>query len=363
LRGTPGVHTPGAPLVLEAIPGLPWQLNNAASIIDTLAQLRPRPASEFRFFNASFSFQGGGTLVAVGEAAKVIRFRPLDGSSGNFHGLQFQNPGPDVNPANNPTAVSTLTYVRLDSASGAAFPTGGICHNSCVAAINAGDRHRLLIDNARIHKAWSGAIYAATPLTTITNSLIDTTGTVASGYVANSAAVALNDSVSMSNVVVHRSGHTGIHLDGDAITIVGVRVSQSRGIGIQVANNSASTGSQGLQLSGFAVDSAGGVGVSIEATDVRLSDCDVLNGMSHGLATSTSLTGVRINDCNIENNGRSGTGLGVSNFNVGPTPPNSFEIDANNNFWGSGAPPVLDAINGISLNVGVSSVRTARIIH
>ena len=55
-------------------------------------------------------------MSAIGEASKIITFKPLPG--GNFYGLQFESPGPDPIPANSPIAISVLQYVRLDSAQG-----------------------------------------------------------------------------------------------------------------------------------------------------------------------------------------------------------------------------------------------------
>ena len=363
LRGTPSQHTQEAPLTVEAIPGLRWQVHGQA-IIDSLARLSARPAADFTFVNGSLSFQGGGVLSAIGESGKTIRFRPVPGSNANFNGIQFQNPGANVNPALSLTVASTLQYVQLDSASGVSTPTGGICHNSCSAAINTGDRHRVTMDNARIHRAWNGAVYLAAPLSGISNSLIDTTGNVASGYTNNTAAIALNDTTSLQNVTVHRSGHTGVYVDGDNILMSGVRVSRSAVIGIEIGNNAPTSGSNGLSLSGFVVDSTTGVGVSIGVSNLTLTGCDVLRSSSHGFALTSSFTGVQIHDCNIGGAAiPNEANLGQGVFNPATNP--NF-VDAVDNWWGidpntgGNLIPTNGGVNGYSGNVTISPQRPTK---
>ena len=362
LRGNPAQHTQEVPLTVEAIPGLRWQVHGTP-IIDTLARLSPRPGSDFSFVNGSFSFQGGGVLNAIGLPGKVIQFRPVPGSSANFFGLVFHNPGAHVNPALSLTVSSMLQYVQLDSATGVSVPAGGICHITCSAAIQTGDRHRMLIDNARIHRAWSGAIYLAAPLSGVSNSLIDTTGNVASGYTTNTAAIVLNDTTSLQNVTVHRSGNVGIYVDGDNILMSGVRVSRSVGNGIDIGNNSAASGSNGLQLSGFVVDSAGGVGVSIAVSNLTLTGCDVLRSASHGFALTSNFAGVQIHDCNIGGDftlNEQNLGQGVFN----PASNTNF-VDAVDSWWGlnvAGANhvPTSGGVNGFSGNVTTSPQRPGK---
>src|SRR6185295_6023379 len=193
-------------------------------------------------------------------------------------------------------------------------------------------------------------------------SVVDTTG-VAPGFAASYGAVALNENTTVTGLLVRRAGATAIYVDGTAIAMSGVRVVNNRGIGIQIANNqpAANGGSQGLTLSGFAVDSnqVTGPAVSIESNSVQLVTCDVWNSLGNGIITNSGYAGIQIHDCNIMNNGRSGTGLGVANNNL---TNGTLLIDALDNFWGldgTGAPivPLVGTVNGISLNVNAATVR------
>ena len=150
-------------------------------------------------------FKRGGTLNAVGAANNNIQFKLVPGAT-YFYGLQFENPGADPNPNLSPVATSTLQYVRVDSASGVGV-SGGI---SSSAAINGGDRHKLLIDSVTVRKAWNTAISAAASGSQLTRVLIDTTGQYATGYTTSYPALAVGRKSLVQGVLVRRSGSTGI---------------------------------------------------------------------------------------------------------------------------------------------------------
>lgn len=355
LRGVSGTHSSQAPRVVEVIPGLSWRVQSSPAI-DTLAQMKVRPGSSITFVNGHLSFRNGGTLDARGVRDKAIVFKP--DASGSFQGLQFQRVGNTVNPADNLTATSFLSFVSVDSASGATTPTGGVCHNSCAAAINSAHRHQLLIDNVVIRRSWSGALYLGEAGSQVTNTVIDTTGTLSTGYTSNTAAVALDSTTSLSNVMVRRSGHTGIYIQRQPVVMADVEIRSPRAFGVQIAS-----GAPNLRLSDFTVDSAALAGVHLGAGGVQLSNCTVQNGSSHGFQANANHAAIVITTCNIENNGLSDGGRGVEHVSGATN-----VIDASNNFWGldaQGLPitPTLNTQNGISAAVTVLTVLTARVIH
>lgn len=347
LRGDAVVYAPPAmPFTLLAIPQLRIEFRGQ-TYIDTLARFEPRPGSRLTFENGGMIFQRGGTLLAQGTAQDSIRFVPAR-TGVNFYGLLLSNPGPYSDPLQTiqPVAVSTIAFVRVDSSSG---QSGGFF--GCCAAVNTENRHQLSVTDSRVRRSINGAIYLSAAGSSITRVRVDTTGSPTTSY----AAIGLNENTSATDLVVQRSGQIGIYIDGNPVTLTNVSVLQSLSNGIEIANNAvAPAGSQGLVLSDFRVDGAGGVGVSIGALGVQISSCQVLNGLSHGLATTTSLTGVVITGCNITNN----TGNGVNNANA-TAPPNTFTIDANNNYWGSVAGPlVVNGGDGISVNVDAALFAT-----
>src|SRR6185436_2251212 len=211
-------------------PDLPWLVSGAATI-DTLAQLVVRPGARITFQNSYFAFQAGGTLDARGEVGKIITFTPAPGS--NFNGLVFHNPGAGGVPALAPTAVSRLSFVRVDSASGLGATGSAIC---CAAAINGGDRHRLLIDSAIVRKSHQGAVFLSAPGSELKRSLIDTTGVAGNNYIASYVAVGLADGTLLQNSLVRRAGNTGVWTTGIGARLQNVRIVASTGVGLQAEN-------------------------------------------------------------------------------------------------------------------------------
>ena len=308
------------------------------------SELRPRAGARLTFQNGGLWFQGGGRLLAQGAQGDTVYFTPVPGQT--FLGIRFD----DATQVDFP---SILSYARIDSASGqgvsVGFGSGG------QAAVNSSTSHVLHVSNTRIARSRQSALFLGAIGSSANDVEVDTTGTGAT-FTASWPAVELNDDVSATNLLVRRSGNTGIEVHGSGITMSGVRVVDSRINGIHVTE-----APSGLVLSGFVVDStqATGTGVIISANNVQLTGCDVLNSFATGIATNSNYSGVQVHDCNILNNGRGGAGLGISNNN---TTNAAFEINADDNFWGldgAGAPitPAVGAVNGISPNVRVQSIR------
>jgi len=352
--------TAASPVTVTTIPQLPFLFVGNVSV-DTFAVYAPRPSANVFFQSAGLQFQHGGTLNATGTATKFINFKPWSSTS-TFNGLSFHSPGAGTNPQ---TVTSTMSFVRVDSATGSVSNPGPFC---CQAAINGGDRHILTLDSVIVHKAEQGAIWMQAPGSQMSRSVVDTTGPNTNGFVATYPAVGLQENTTVNGLVVRRGGATGIYVDGNNISMTGVRVVNNRGSGIQIANNSAGPGgSQGLVLSGFTVDSnqATGVGVSVESSNVTLQNCDVVRNSSHGIALNSSYTGVVVTNCNIGNLTGTATtadeNIGSGIFN--PTTNPNF-VNAVNNWWGrqlSGAPitPASGTQNGITGNVTVTPTLNA----
>ncbi|HEU4995394.1 MAG TPA: hypothetical protein VFT29_11275 [Gemmatimonadaceae bacterium] len=340
---------------VDVIPALRWQVTQSPNV-DTLATLQAVAGADITFMDGVLQFSRGGTLNAVGTPASFVRFRPVPGSG--WSGLRFDAPGPGAGgPGTWPYAVSTLTYVRVDSASGTGVNTTTICCFS--AAINGATRHRLLMDSVIVHKAFNNAVSLAASGSFLRRSWIDTTGTASTNYVSNQAAVAFGDSIDIQNTLIRRSGNSGLSLRGTAITMSGTRVVRSLANGVEIAG-----GATGGTFGGFAVDSTTGVGVSIQTNNITVTNCDVLRGATHGFAATSNFSGITINDCNIGSVSNTVTsadenlGAGILN------PAGSNFINAVNNWWGrslSGAP--IDPQqsnppqNGISGNVNTTPPR------
>src|SRR5688500_5329228 len=176
-------------------------------------------------------FQRGGRMNAIGEPAKFIAFAPHNGSG--FGGLRFDSPGANANPALSPTAVSTMSYVRVDSASGQGVNEGVCCFTSAIAGAT---RHRLELDSVIVHKAHNNAVLLNAKGSFLRKSRIDTTGTISSGYVTAQPAVVLNDSARIESTLVLRSGQTGIYVPGTGALLMDVRVAASKGIALVLDN-------------------------------------------------------------------------------------------------------------------------------
>ena len=212
----------GATVVVR--PDVPWVVQSYA-YVDTLAQVAPRPGSTIAFTFGALIFRAGGTLNAVGESNKFIRFVPL--ASGQFYGLQFDAPGQGSGGTGTwPYATSTMTYVRVDSATGLGVNTTSMCCYS--AAINGATRHRLLLDSVIVHKAMNTAIAMAASGSYLKRSLIDTTGNVGSNYTTSQAALVVGDSQTVENTLVRRSGQVGLYAPRYRTLLTNVRVVASQ---------------------------------------------------------------------------------------------------------------------------------------
>jgi len=331
---------------LVAIKERPWIVTQP-TYFDTLSQFRPLPGARINVDYWGFEFQHGGTLLAVGTPTDTIRFRATGAST--FYGLRFDSPGNLGPPANAPTAVSTLSYVRIDSAYG--HGNDGIGYN---AGIAGGARHQLLIDNTWFRKPFYAAVALSAPGSYVTNSRIDTTGFASSNFTTSQPAVVLNDSTSLTNSVVFRSGDVGVLVDGDNISLTNTVIERSLSYGLEVYNNNATNGSNGLALSGFEVRNGAVTGVSIEASNVSLSFCRVHdNGTTtahHGISLLSTYTNTQIHNCDLLTN----AGFGVNNTQTNVT----YVINATNNYWGidpnTGGPFTPTVGNGVSANVTVT---------
>lgn len=326
---------------LVAIRERPWRVDGP-TYIDTLAQLRPKPGATFNVYYWGFQFRQGGTLLALGSSTDSIKFRSIANGS-TFYGLRFDSPGDGGVPANAPTAVSSMMYVRVDSAYG--HGNDGIGYT---AAIAGGARHRLQIDSSNIRKSFYGAVTLSAPGSYVSGTTIDTTGFASSNFTTSNPAVVLNDSTSLVNSLVRRSGQIGVLVDGDNISISNTIIERSLSYGLYVYNNSATTGSAGLSLSGFEIRNGSIGGVAIEANSVTLSFCKVHdNGTTtshHGFTTTNNYSGVSISQCDITNN----AGFGVNNFALSNA---SYMITANNDYWGDPQGVTGPSSDGISANV------------
>jgi hypothetical protein len=267
----------------------------------------------------------------------------------NWSGLQFDEPGAGPGGAGTwPYAVSTMTYVRVDSAAGTSINGFKTCCYS--AAIAGATRHRLLVDSVIVHKANNNALWLNASGSYVRRSLIDTTGTVGTNYQTGQPAVVLADSMEISRTVVRRSGGDGVYLPGFNLTLDSVRVVNSRldGFVLDRANTTYS-GNNGVDA--IVADSSGGNGFSIRASNITLQKCVAsrgLNATSHGVATNSTHSGVSVQNCDFLNNG----GNGVNNFSTNVT----FVIVANNNYWGDPGGP--DTGDGRSANVTVTGFCT-----
>jgi hypothetical protein len=331
---------------LVAIRERPWRITQPV-YFDTLSQFQPKPGALINVDYWGIEFQRGGTLLALGTRTDSIRFRATGAST--FYGLRFDSPGAGGIPANAPIAVSSLSYVRIDSAYGQG--NDGIGYS---AGIAGGARHQLLIDNTWFRKPFYAAVVLSAPGSYVTNSRIDTTGFASSNFTTNQPAVVLNDSTSLINSIVFRSGDVGVLVDGDNISLSNTLIERSQSYGLQVYNNNATSGSNGLALSEFEVRNGAVTGVSIEASNVTLTFCRVHdNGTTaahHGMSLTSSYSNTQIHNCDILNN----AGFGVNNTQTNVT----YVINATNNYWGidpnTGGPFTPTAGNGVSANVTVT---------
>ncbi|MGH7636085.1 MAG: hypothetical protein ACREOK_00410, partial [Gemmatimonadaceae bacterium] len=224
-------------------PDLPWVVSQTPTI-DTLAVLAPRPGARILFQNSSMLwFQRGGRMTAVGEPAKFIAFAPHNGSG--FGGLRFDSPGANPNPALSPTAVSTMTYVRVDSASGQGVNEGVCCFSSAIAGAT---RHRLELDSVIVHKAHNTAVLLNARRSFLRRGWIDTTGNIASNYTTSQPAIVLNDSARVESSLIARSGQNGIYVPGAGVRLTNVRVTDSEGVGLQADGGVMDSTSEGVRL-------------------------------------------------------------------------------------------------------------------
>ncbi len=349
LIGKPALHSV-VPLTLWAIPQLRLEFRQQA-YFDTLTKFQPRKGARLRFENGGLNFEGGATLYAVGTAldsVNGITFKPARAGV-NFYGLLFANPGAPMGgfPPPDPIATSTMSFVMVDSSSGQG---GGYFGGS--PAITTGDRHQVIISDARLRRSLTAAIYLGAPGSSITRVRIDTTGNPTS----SSSAVALNDSIAVDSLTVYRPGYIGIYTLGRGITFKNVLVRKGTSYGLYLDGNSA-TGSQGLTVSAqslgaltFTADSNALGGVLILADTVRLASCVVRdNGttaLHHGVAVNSARLAVEVHNCSLINN----AGNGVHNT----TAVVANVIDAANNFWGDAGGPTVGTGDGVSVNVTVT---------
>jgi hypothetical protein len=323
---------------VEVIPQLRWQVTQSP-VVDTLAVLLPQPGADITFTDGSLRFAHGGTLNAMGTSTSFIRFRPVAGF--NWQGLQFDEPGAGSGgPGTWPYAVSTMTFVRVDSAAGVSLNAFKTC--CFTSAISGATRHRLQLDSIIVHKAHHNALWLNASGSYVRRSLIDTTGTVGTNYQTGEPAVVLSDSMEISRTTVRRSGHDGVDLRGFSLTLDSVRVVNSRldGFALNRANTTFS-GNNGVDA--LVADSSGGNGFSIRASNITLTRCVATRGLtasSHGVAMNGNHAGTAVNNCDFVNNG----GNGVNN-----TFANS--IDASNNFWGDADGPLGPQGDGVAGNV------------
>jgi hypothetical protein len=224
-------------------PDVPWVVQSYA-YVDTLAQLAPRPGASISFTFGALVFRQGGTLNAVGETNKFIRFAPL--GSGQFYGLQFDAPGQGGGGAGTwPYATSTMTYVRLDSASGVGVNTTTMCCYS--ATINGATRHRLLLDSIIVRKSHNTAVAMAASGSYLKRSLIDTTGNVSSNYTTSQAALVVGDSQTVENTLVRRSGQVGLYAPRNRTLLTNVRVVASQNAALQFDGGALDPASTGVR--------------------------------------------------------------------------------------------------------------------
>ena len=229
---------------VEAIPALRWVVQSTTTI-DTLGRLVAQPGADISFMNSAMLwFQRGGHLNATGTPASFVRFRPT-GPGEAFGGLRFDSPGAGPNPALAPTALSTMTYVRVDSASGQGVNEGVCCFSSAIAGAT---RHRLELDSVIVHKAFNTAVSLNARRSFLRRSWIDTTGNVASNWVTTQPAVVLNDSARVENSLIARSGQNGIYAPGTGARLTNVRVTDSEGVGLQADGGVIDSTSVGVRL-------------------------------------------------------------------------------------------------------------------
>lgn len=230
---------------ITAIPQLRWQVEGTVAF-DTLSHFKPRPGARIAAWNGGLYFRQGGTIDARGTASLPIRFYPA-AAGANFYGLELANPGQGSSPfASAPVAQSYLINVRVDSASGMC------CVNSFgYAAISAANRHRVLIDSARVRLSHNGAVHLGAWGSRISRSVIDTTGLPTTSYVA----LGLGDSTTADSVTVRRSGYIGVNAAGMGARLRKVEILNSVQYGLSAVNNpllgdSGSVTMQGNQYAG-----------------------------------------------------------------------------------------------------------------
>jgi hypothetical protein len=250
---------------------------------------------------------------------------------------------------------------------------------TCCAALSAGNRHALQIDNLVANRSINGAVYLFAPGSSLANSLVQITGGGAS-TTTGFTAVILGSSTSATNTTIRRSGGPGLDLQGTAITLTGTRVVSTVGSAAVQVQNPSSGGFSGfvvdssagvgvsiqaanVQLSGFVVDHSTGVGVSVAQSNIAFTGCDVLRGATHGFALTSSFSGIQIHDCNIGGD----VTLNEQNLGQGVFNPatNTNVVDALDNWWGldvTGANliPTLGAVNGFSGLVNVLPQRLSK---
>jgi len=325
---------------VDAIPALKWQITQSPAI-DTLSQLNAFPGADFSFYDGTLQFSAGGRLNAVGTTTNFIHFGPVPGNQ--WSGLRFDSPGfGGLAQVNWPRVTSNMTYVRVDSANGTGVNTSSICCYS--AAIHGSTRHVLQLDSVIVHKAVNNAVTLAASGSYLNRSVIDTTGFLGSGYLNGQGAVAIGDSIQLSQVVIRRSGSQGLNLQGIAITTENVRVVASVGSGVNLYTANTTFGGSGGSGGQLVSDSSGGLGFAINNTGIVLEFCSATGNASHGAATTSTYQNVQIHQCDFVDNGGNAVNNSITNNAT-------YVIDATNNYWGNATGPVQDTPNGVSANV------------
>ena len=220
--------------------------------------------------SGGLAFERGGRLVALGTAPAPIVFTPTT-PSGSWGGLEFDDP---VEP--DPVAVvvdtSYLSNVLIERVYGGGG-SSGFPQLSAIAGL--GQHHVLLLDSVRVRQTqWGGAVHLNAPGSRLNYSVIDTTGAPTDAYPAVQIGA---DSVTLSHVVIRRSGSAGIWSQRGRFNLDSVEVADCQGTGLALGQGT------DVQLTEVSVHGCTGDGLELlQSTGLRATDVRSVGNAGYG---------------------------------------------------------------------------------
>lgn len=194
---------------LVARPDVPWRLSGDITF-DSASLMLAEPGASITVDDGVLVQFYPGLLHAQGTATDTILFRaahPLQ----RWAGLLFQG---------SPADASRLSYVRVEDASTTDRPH---------PAVSADDGHRIVLDHVMVKRSQGSAVALHAPGSSMVHVTVDTiTGD------AGQPAVMLGAAVTMDSTVIRGARAGGLEIGADSVRVVGVRILEGGGYGLEV---------------------------------------------------------------------------------------------------------------------------------